>query len=344
MTFCNLDRSQEPQLLCDFLMEIGACSTSICDADRDTEQEEPIFSEPGATPWDTATLVGDQGRDMWTKCDVEAHFAASADLALVAELVQETLDIKLMYEVNAVPDRDWVIHVQQSWNPILVEGIVLRFPWHTDEDVAKIAGDEQNLAELQLEGGVAFGTGEHPTTQLCLSWVQNVLRNNKVTSLMDYGAGSGVLGLAACAFNKSVKSIGVDIDVDAVRVANANAVVNGLNMQNYLPPLEESMDSESKSVLMKAYQKEHEQILPSSLNAPVHDACVANILAGPLVTLAKTLAGLVKPGGALGLSGILTPQANMVVEAYVEYFDDVKVEKESGGWVLITGTRKVTES
>ena len=322
-------------------MEIGACSTSISDADRETEQEEPIFS---GEEWHTATLVGDQGRDMWTKCDVEAHFAASADLALVAELVQETLDIKLMYEVNAVPDRDWVIHVQQSWNPILVEGIVLRFPWHTDEDVAKIAGDGQNLAELQLEGGVAFGTGEHPTTQLCLSWVQNVLRNNKVTSLMDYGAGSGVLGLAACAFNKSVKSIGVDIDVDAVRVANANAVVNGLNMQNYLPPLEESMDSESKSVLMKAYQKEYEQILPSSLNAPVHDACVANILAGPLVTLAKTLAGLVKPGGALGLSGILTPQANMVVEAYVEYFDDVKVEKESGGWVLITGTRKVTES
>jgi ribosomal protein L11 methyltransferase len=322
-------------------MEIGACSTSISDADRETEQEEPIFS---GEEWHTATLVGDQGRDMWTKCDVAAHFAASADLALVAELVQETLDIKRMYEVNAVPDRDWVIHVQQSWNPILVEGIVLRFPWHTDEDVAKIAGDEQNLAELQLEGGVAFGTGEHPTTQLCLSWVQNVLRNNKVTSLMDYGAGSGVLGLAACAFNKSVKSIGVDIDVDAVRVANANAVVNGLNMQNYLPPLEESMASESQSVLVKAYQKEYEQILPSSLNAPVHDACVANILAGPLVTLAKTLAGLVKPGGALGLSGILIPQANMVVEAYVEYFDDVKVEKESGGWVLITGTRKVTES
>jgi ribosomal protein L11 methyltransferase len=157
---------------------------------------------------------------------------------------------------------------------------------------------------------------------------------------MDYGAGSGVLGLAACAFDKSLSAVGVDIDVDAVRIANQNSAVNGLKMVSYLPPLVDTMDSESKSVLMKAYQKEEGQVLPPSLNGPVHEACVANILAGPLVTLAPTLASLVKPGGALGLSGILTPQANMVVEAYDEYFDQVIVEKEIGGWVLITGIRK----
>jgi ribosomal protein L11 methyltransferase len=350
MTFCNLEKSQEPQLLCDFLMEIGACSTSIRDSDRDTDREVPIFSEPGDDPWEdlaadnAAVVCGDQavGRNVWKRCDVSAHFAASADLKLVAELVEETLDISLNYEINQVPDRDWVVHVQQSWNPILVEGIVLRFPWHTDEDVAKIVGDNgKDMVELQLEGGIAFGTGEHPTTQLCLRWVQDVLREQEVSSLMDYGAGSGVLGMAACALNPSVKSIGVDIDVDAVRIANANAEVNGLNMENYLPPLEETVDSESKSVLMKAYAQNNQQEgLPVELNGPVHDALVANILAGPLITLAPTLAGLIKPGGGLGLSGILTPQADRVVEAYIEYFDNVKVEKKLGGWVLITGNRK----
>lgn len=340
MVFCNLDGTQQPQLLCDFLMEIGACSTSITDSDRDTDQEVPIFREPGSHGM--ASDNGSSSSPLWNKCNVVAHFAASTDLKLVAELVQETLDMKLLqYQVDDLPDRDWVIHVQQSWNPILVEGILLRFPWHTDEDVSKIAGNQEGLVQLQLEGGVAFGTGEHPTTQLCLGWVQKVLRNHKVTSLMDYGAGSGVLGLAACAFDKSLSAVGVDIDVDAVRIANQNSIVNGLSMISYLPPLEDTMDSESKSVLMKAYQKEEGQVLPPSLNGAVHDACVANILAGPLVTLAPTLAKLVKPGGVLGMSGILAPQANMVIQAYVAYFDQVVVEKEMGGWVLITGIRKL---
>lgn len=353
MTFCNLEKSQEPQLLCDFLMEIGACSTSITDSDKGTDREVPIFSEPGDDPWEdmaadnAAVVCGDHavGRNVWNKCDVSAHFAASADLQLVAELVEETLDIALQYEVDQVPNRDWVVHVQQSWNPILVEGIVLRFPWHTDEDVAKVVGEDKkkDMVELQLEGGIAFGTGEHPTTQLCLRWVQELLKDQDVSLLMDYGAGSGVLGMAACALSPSVKAVGVDIDVDAVRIANANAAVNKVQMTNYLPPLEETTDSESKSVLMKAYaQNTEEKELPAELNGPVHDALVANILAGPLITLAPVLAALVKPSGGLGLSGILAPQADRVVTAYMEYFDNVTVAKELGGWVLITGNRKST--
>lgn len=256
MTFRRLDKSQEPQLLCDFLMEIGACSTSITDSDKDTDKEMAIFAEPGDDPWeDTAAVVcGDHavGRNVWNHCDVVAHFPASSDLGLVAELVEESLEIKLNYnEVEQVPDRDWVIHVQQSWHPILVEGILLRFPWHTDEDVAKIVGttNPENVVQLELEGGVAFGTGEHPTTQLCLGWVQKIVQdeNNNVSLLMDYGAGSGVLGLAACAFQHGLKAVGVDIDVDAVRIANVNAETNQLNMKNYLPPLDTTEgDDESK--------------------------------------------------------------------------------------------------
>ena len=348
MVFTNLDQTQEPQLLCDFLMELGACSTSITDSDRDTDQEVPVFREPGQFAHTNPPSVASAAHLVWNKCNVVAHFAASIDLEHVADLVRTGLDLTVAveYQVEDMPDRDWVRHVQQSWNPILVQGIVLRFPWHTQEDVDKVLADcnfiadpDRDLVQLQLEGGVAFGTGEHPTTQLCLGWVQNVLHRRNITTLMDYGSGSGVLGLAACALSSSVTAIGVDIDIDAVRIANQNAAVNGLNMINYLPPLEDTMDSESKSILMKAYQKEEGQSLPPQLHAPVHDACVANILAGPLVTLAPTLANLVVPGGLLGLSGILAPQATMVMEAYVKYFDNVQVEEQLGDWILITGVR-----
>lgn len=214
MKFCNLDKSQQPQLLCDFLMEIGAYSTSITDSHQGTENEVPIFLEPDENMWSTAAIVcGDHavGTNVWDKCDVSAHFANSADLKQIAGLVEDTLDIHLDYKVDEVPDRDWVIHVQQSWKPILVQGIVLRFPWHTDDDVRQIVGQnkEAGMAELRLEGGIAFGTGEHPTTQLCMYWIQNVLQNNPVSKLMDYGSGSGVLGLSACAISGDLEAIGV---------------------------------------------------------------------------------------------------------------------------------------
>mmetsp|Transcript_15279 Transcript_15279/g.23790 ORF Transcript_15279/g.23790 Transcript_15279/m.23790 type:complete len:432 (+) Transcript_15279:165-1460(+) len=355
MTFANLDKDKEPQLLVEFLMEVGACSTAITDADRDTPLEQAIYSEPGDDPWarqNAAVVCGDAavGTNVWNRCNVTAHFPASFDLKGIATMVEECLDIPLDFDVERVPDRDWVVHVQQSWTPIVVSNMVLRFPWHSDEDVkdalSKVDVDESSvITELKLEGGIAFGTGEHPTTQMCLSWIQQQVplhQGDTGMKIMDYGAGSGVLGLAACALDTTVTAVGVDIDADAVRIANANADTNGLAMINYLPPLEETTDSESKSVLMKAHQKEQfeQEILPVEQNGPYYDACVANILAGPLVILAPTLASLVKPGGGLGLSGVLAPQADMVVEAYAEYFDNVQVEQDLNNWVLITGTRK----
>ena len=341
MTFANLSRDQQPQLLCDFLMELGACSTSITDADLGTEQEQAIYQEPGYYPWDAAEVVsGDPlGVPVWKSCNVHAHFASSARLNWVAELVEDTFQIPLTYTVDDLPDRDWVIHVQQSWKPILVNGIVLRFPWHTNNDVFEITQGDA-LVELKLEGGIAFGTGEHPTTQLCLGWVQDVLNSEKtIHHFMDYGSGSGVLGLAAAALSTTIEATGVDIDVDAVRIANANAAINQLTMRTYLPLLEHEIDVESMSMLMV---KRHEdaEVIPKEKTGRRYDALVANILAVPLVTLAPTLAGLLKPDGVLGLSGILAPQADLVIEAYKEYFDNVKVDKEVNGWVLISGVRK----
>jgi ribosomal protein L11 methyltransferase len=168
---------------------------------------------------------------------------------------------------------------------------------------------------------------------------------------LDYGAGSGVLGLAACAVDKRVEAVGIDIDFDSCRIANTNAKVNGLRMRSYLPPLSDAADDESKSLLLKAHahaksrlmtrgETGDEVFLPHELGDRRYDICVANILAGPLIALSSTLASMIRPGGLLGLSGILPRQGHAVAEAYqAAGFEKVKVEKELGGWVLVTGQK-----
>lgn len=308
---------------------------------------------------------------------------------------------------------------------------MLRFPWHTKEDVDEAlleyrnnsekygkgsdeqSGSDSEFVEIQLEGGGAFGTGEHPTTQLCLSWVKDVVvidtnnNNNKdnddnnkdknivlhpIQTLLDYGTGSGVLGIAACALRKNdvnFKVVGVDVDVDCIRIANHNAHENEVSngddvgsnrMVSYLPRYLDESDDVSTSLAMKSRKRQQQQsssltdapevwgselpssslseneedgttettvtrdeILPQELDGPIYDACVANILADPLIMLSKRLAGMIRPGGRIGLSGILSEQGEEVVEAYLEYFDDVKVAHELNGWVLVTGTRKRKE-
>jgi ribosomal protein L11 methyltransferase len=205
-----------------------------------------------------------------------------------------------------------------------------------------------DAVHIQLQGGIAFGTGEHPTTQLCLNWISKIIekdssQDDRVQLVMDYGAGSGVLGMAACKLDDTINAVGVDVDVDAVHIGNQNAEMNNVNMTNYLSDLVQTKDDESRSLLLKAYSSkvgDVAEILPDDMNGPIYDACVANILAGPLVSLAPILAGLLKPGGKLGLSGIMESQSDMILEAYQPFFDDVIVEETEGIWVLVTGTKK----
>jgi ribosomal protein L11 methyltransferase len=347
MTFSNLRKDQEPQLLCNFLMELGACSTSSTDADLGTDGENPLFDEFDSFSM-TRTAVS---MHVWDHCDVSAHFPASTDFQWIMELVLDAFPDLPKYEVALVENKDWVLHVQKGWKPIVLPPFLLRFPWHTNELVQEAlaasdgVNDESKIVELQLQGGIAFGTGEHPTTQLCMDWIAQVLSSDEtpIKRVLDYGAGSGVLGMAACKLDPSVTAIGVDIDVDAVHIANANAEENKVDMTNYLSDLVQTTDDESRSVLLKAYgskQGDVAQVLPKDLNGPFYDACVANILAAPLVKLAPVLAGLVRPMGKLGLSGIMSSQNEMILEAYAPFFDDVQVERELGGWILVTGTRK----
>lgn len=150
--------------------------------------------------------------------------------------------------------------------------------------------------------------------------------------------------MAACKLDGSVSAVGVDIDVDAVHIGNQNADTNNVNMKNYLSDLVQTNDDESRSqLLLKSFSSREgdvAEILPADRNGPIYDACVANILAGPLVSLTPILAGLLKPGGKLGLSGIMESQAEMILDAYRPFFDNVSVEEALGGWVLITGIKK----
>ena len=322
------------------------------DAERGTPDEQAIFDEFDVASM-TRTAVTTQN---WNNCDVSAHFPASTSLDWIMEIVQDTFPNLPRYNsVEKVEDKDWVLHVQKSWEPIVLPPFVLRFPWHNEETVkealaAKTTNDDgddgidiENTVQLELQGGIAFGTGEHPTTQLCLEFIQNVVRKPDML-IMDYGAGSGVLGIAACKLQPTARAIGVDIDVDAVHIANANAAINQVDMKNYLSDLVQTVnDDESTSIRLKAYSSmdgQQAESLPKELNGPIYDAVAANILAAPLVSLAPTISGLLKPGAPLGMSGIMTSQSSMVEAAYAEYFDDLRVEKELGNWVLITGTRK----
>ena len=143
----------------------------------------------------------------------------------------------------------------------------------------------------------------------------------------------------------SITTVGIEIDADAIRIADENARRNDVAMRCYLPDLD-TLDGEAASVVMRAMRRGRNMdgrvtTLPDSLRGIEYDLCAANILALPLVNLAPTIARLVRsPGGEIGLSGVLESQAEAVVGAYREYFDDVGVAEEDGGWVLITGMRK----
>ncbi len=414
----TVDTTMDVRGLSEFLMEIGACSVSITDSDKDTPEEDPVFDEPGETfcTNDVDDVLADEnsyalvlddravGRNIWKRCDVSAHFPASLDVSTIIDSLRYTFSLPAAprYSVDDVPDMDWIKHVQESWTPIITRDskFVLRFPWHEDDVVMKACQEmerekmqaamaaqfdtgvkregavvnfynedsdqkqeERAYVQIELEGGIAFGTGEHPTTRLCLDWVRDtteeLLKSNAENiNFVDYGAGSGVLGIAAAAVVRdydqrrrkkeptsslsSIQTVGVEIDADAIRIADDNAKKNGVEMKNYLPDID-SLDDEALSVVMRAMQRKRNkgiETLPEELNGQVYDLCAANILARPLVGLAPVLASLVKAGGKIGLSGVLSNQAESVVEAYSEFFDDVKVADEENGWVLISGTRK----
>ena len=286
----ELDRTRA-EALSDALIELGALSVSVEDADADTPDEQPPFGEPGLTPERTA----------WQHSRVIALLAREHEPALIAAAAANAVGLAVTpsFEVREVPEQDWVRLTQSQFEPISIGKRIWVVPsWHD-------APDPQALI-LELDPGLAFGTGSHPTTRLCMEWLEDSVVPGQ--SLLDYGCGSGILAILAQKCG-AAPVVGVDIDPQAVESARLNSERNGAAVT---------------------------YALPDACPEGQFDVVVANILSNPLKLMASMLSAKVKPGGRLALSGVLARQADEVAQAYRPWIE-MSVWRELDGWVCLTG-------
>ena len=293
LTLSANERSAEA--LADALVEAGALSVSLEDANAETPDEQPLFGEPGLVP-DRHAWMASRLRVLVEDDEGEAVVLAAAEAIGIAPPVIECR--------TAVADTDWVRATQSQFPPTRISDRLWIVPtWHEPPDPEAVV--------VRLDPGVAFGTGTHPTTRLCLRWLDANLRPG--ASVLDYGCGSGILAIAAAKLGAS-RVVGTDIDPQALQAARAN--------------------SEANSVRADYTQ-------PDSLRCGTWDIVLANILSNPLMVLAPALLGRVAPGGALVLSGVLERQADDVIEAYraADARVPLSVWSADEGWVCLAGHR-----
>jgi ribosomal protein L11 methyltransferase len=285
--------------LSDALMEAGALSVSVEDADEGTEQEKPLFGEPGMEPKEAA----------WEHSRVVALTDVDADQAAIVAEAAAAIRLAAVpsFTTRAVADEDWVRLTQSQFEPIHIGKNIWVVPsWHE-------APDPHGLI-LELDPGLAFGTGSHPTTRLCMEWLEAHPAPGK--TVLDYGCGSGILAMVAKKMGAGDVA-GVDIDPQAVESARDNAKRNNCEIDYYLP------DAFAAS--------------PKAQHASGRfDIVVANILSSPLKLMAPMLSGRVAPGGSLTLSGVLARQAEEVIAAYAPVIK-LGVWAEQDGWVALHG-------
>jgi ribosomal protein L11 methyltransferase len=264
----------------------GAETLSLRDA-----ADDPVYEpEPSTTP-------------LWPNVVVEALFAHGADLVTLVELLGRTFPGTAM-SVDALDDSVWQARLPP---PVKARPVGTRL-WLAPADDTQ---EPKGRLVVRISMGLAFGTGEHPTTALCLDWLERQIASG--ATMLDYGCGSGILALAALALGARY-AYAVDNDPQALTATTANAALNGAAERLFVGA-------------------------PETLPAVAVDVLAANILAGPLVELAPTFAERVVPGGLLALSGILEPQAARVAAAYAPYLTSVSQEARDG-WVLLAGNRK----
>ncbi len=281
------------ETLSDVLFDAGAMAVDVQDAAAGTTDERPIFAEPGEAP-----ATG------WRRNRIGALFAIDADLyTIIPQALHEAgLRVTEAFTIERVEDEDWVRLTQSQFQPMQITPKLWIVPsWHAQPDPAAI-----NIA---LDPGVAFGTGAHPTTRLCLRWLSETVTAGD--DVLDYGCGSGILAIAAMKLG-AASARGIDIDPQAVEAARLNAGRNG--------------------VTVRFDEADIEAVAPARV-------VVANILANPLTVLAPLLAQLTLPGGRIALAGILAEQSDTVFEAYTAAFE-MKRAAVDDGWVLLTGVRR----
>lgn len=280
------------EALADALLVAGAISASVEDAQAGTELETPQFGEPGSptTP-------------IWALSRVVALFEPAADLRERIAVAVRHARIAQLPEISfeEVAEQDWVRLTQSQFDPIRISDRLWIVPsWHVAPDPAAL--------NLELDPGLAFGTGSHPTTRLCLEWLEANIAPG--CSVLDYGCGSGILGIAALKLGAG-DVLGVDIDPAALTAAADNAARNrvALRLTPSSAPLAESFDR-----------------------------VVANILTTPLMLLAPLLCARLKPGGRLALSGVLEAQADQVIAAYAPHLP-LSVGAAHEGWIRLEGLK-----
>jgi ribosomal protein L11 methyltransferase len=276
--------------------ELDALSVSVADADAGTDAEQALFGEPGMP-------VPKEG---WLRSDLTALFANEADATAAATLLraQDWAADMAVLALRAVADQDWVRLTQSQFAPVEITPSFWIVPsWHQAPAEARTV--------IRLDPGLAFGTGTHPTTRMCLRWTaqQAARLAPGWIRVLDYGCGSGILAIGA-ALHGARQIDAVDIDPAAVQATQANAQANGVTLQTGLPDLAQGS----------------------------YPLVLANILATPLKLLAPLLAGHVALQGHLVLAGILARQADELTAAYAPWLT-LQVSDEEDGWILMTAQR-----
>ncbi len=286
----DADRAER---LSDALMECGALSVSIDDADAGTDAETPQFGEPGHHP-----------AGLWAHSRVIALFDESVGLVETLATASAMAGFSAVphFTTETVAEQNWVQLTQSQFDPIRITDRLWIVPsWHDPPD--------PNAINIELDPGMAFGTGSHPTTRLCLEWLCDNVQPGQ--SVLDYGCGSGILGIAAAKLGAG-KVLGVDVDEKALEAAAFNTGRNRVDMR-----------LQSSSIALES----------------TFEIVVANILTNPLCVLAPALVARVAPGGGIILSGVLATQAGQVIDAYAPFIA-LRVGASLDGWVRLEGERR----
>lgn len=287
--------ARQAEALGDALMEAGALSVTVEDADAGTPAETPQYGEPGM---ETHTV--------WNRSVLSALFDANQPVRDIVAGCAAALGVEAELTIEDIPETDWVRATQAQFDPIPIGGPLWIVPtWHTPPDTSDKA------INLVLDPGLAFGTGSHPTTRMCLQWL---VRERPVGSVLDYGCGSGILAITAAKLG-SCEVVGVDIDPQAVRSAHDNAEANTVTAAFF--------DASDK--------------LPAPYDLQTYDVVLANILANPLRILAPALTARLKPGASLVLAGLLAEQAEELIGIYRPWLE-MRVADTQDGWSLLVGS------
>ncbi|MDR3372024.1 50S ribosomal protein L11 methyltransferase [Rhodoferax sp.] len=285
---------QRVESLSDALDALDALSVSVEDADAQTDAEQALFGEPGMPP----------PKDGWQRSRVLAlfHEQAQAQSALQLLQVQDFFVGCEVLGIDEVPEQDWVRLTQSQFTPVGITSDFWIVPtWHEPPAAARVV--------IRLDPGLAFGTGTHPTTRMCLRWIARHEGGAELSRVLDYGCGSGILAVGAAKFGA--------VDIDAIDIDAAAIEATRLNAQ-------------SNQVVLHAGM--------SDLASGAYQTVLANILATPLKVLAPLLWSRVAEGGHLVLAGILERQADELKAAYAPYAELSVVDQEDG-WILMTARR-----